>query len=143
MNELDLDKQGQVSAELLFISLIVLVVMVGMLNLMSGEINQTSTGELGKARVLGEKMSGAINAVYTGGSGYSANFTITAGITAPESTIQVNDTSDTVDVIYNGNKVSIHVIPKNLTNFETSTSSDTDKIITIKNDKGKITFQEV
>ena len=143
MKILVLDKKGQASAQLLFVTFIVLVIFVGMLNLINDEISQTGTAELGKARVSGEKMAGAINAVYTAGSGYSANFTITAGVTTPASTIIVNSTTNTVDVIYKGDKISIKVIPKNLTNFSTNTSTTTDKIITIKNENGKITFQEL
>lgn len=142
MKILVFDKKGQASAQLLFITFIVLVILVGMLNLINSEINQTGTAEIGKARVVGEKMAGAINAVYTAGSGYSANFTITAGVTTPASTIIVNNTTSTVDVIYKGDKVSIKVIPKNLAAFTTNTST-TDKIITIKNENGKITFQEL
>jgi hypothetical protein len=140
VKNLGLDKKGQASAELLFITLIALVIIAGMLAIVSGELNQIQTGDMGKARVLGEKIAGGINAVYVGGSGYTANLTIPAGITIPASTIQINDTTDSVDVIYNGNKVSIKVIPKNITNFAINSSTSTDKIITIKNQNGTIKF---
>jgi uncharacterized protein (UPF0333 family) len=140
VKKLVLDKKGQGSAELLFITLIFLIIMGGILTLISSEMDQTQTGELGKARVLGEKMAGAINAVNVAGSGYSINFTIPANVTNPASTIIINNTSQTVDVIYNGNKVSIKVIPKNLASFNANTSTTTDKIITIKNQNGSINF---
>lgn len=140
VKKLGLDNKGQASAELLFITLIFLVIMGGTLTLINSEMNQTQTGELGKARALGEKMAGAINAVNVAGNGYSANFTIPVNITVPASTLIINSTTQTVDVIYNGRKVSIKVIPKNLTTFNTTTSTTTDKIITIKNQNGNIKF---
>ena len=140
VKKLGLDKKGQASAELLFITFIFLIVIGGMLTLTSSEMNQTQTGELGKARVLGEKMAGAINAVNVAGSGYSVNYTIPVNVTNPASTLIINNTTQSVDVIYNGNKVSIKVIPKNLASFSTTTSTTTDKIITIKNQNGIIQF---
>ncbi|MDD4810864.1 MAG: hypothetical protein PHY53_06760 [Methanobacterium formicicum] len=141
MNKLDLDKKGQLSAELLFVSLIALVIMGTMLSLVGGELNQLNTADMGKARTLGEKMAGAINAVYVNGNGYSANLTLPVNITDPVTTIRTNDTTDSVDVIYNGKTVSVKVIPKNINNFDISTSKTTDRVITIKNENGVIKFQ--
>lgn len=140
VKKVGLDKKGQASVELLFITLIFLIIMAGILTLISSEMNQTQTGELGKARVLGEKMAGAINAVNVAGSGYSANFTIPVNVTDPPSTIIINNATKSVDLIYNGNKISIKVIPNNLTTFNTTTSTTTDIIITIKNQNGNINF---
>ncbi|MGI6464840.1 hypothetical protein [Methanobacterium sp.] len=139
MKKLDLDKKGQATAELLFIIFIFLIIIGGTLTLINSEMNQTQTGELGKARALGEKMAGAINAVYVQGSGYSVNFTIPGNLTNPASVIVVNNTTKSIDIIYNGNKVNVKVIPNNLTTF-TTTSNTTDKIINIKNQNGKIYF---
>ncbi|MDY9922365.1 hypothetical protein [Methanobacterium sp.] len=141
MKKLGLDKKGQVSAELLFVSLIALIIMASMLSLIGGELNQLETADMGKARTLGEKLAGAINAVYVGGSGYSANLTIPAGITVPTSLIRANNTTDSVDVVYNNKTVSVKVIPKEITNFNIATSTTTDRIITIKNENGIIKFQ--
>ncbi|AUB56518.1 MAG: hypothetical protein KO318_00840 [Methanobacterium sp.] len=140
VKKLGLDKKGQASAELLFITFIFLIVIGGILTLINSEMNQTQTGELGKARALGEKMAGAINAVNVAGSGYSVNFTIPANVTNPASVIIINSTTQSVDMIYNDNKVSIKVIPKNLATFTTTTSTTTDKIINIKNQDGNIVF---
>jgi len=85
-------------------------------------------------------MAGAINAVNVAGSGYSVNFTIPANVTNPASVIIINSTTQSVDMIYNDNKVSIKVIPKNLATFTTTTSTTTDKIINIKNQDGNIVF---
>ncbi|HOI40616.1 MAG TPA: class III signal peptide-containing protein [Methanobacterium sp.] len=139
MNKLYLDKKGQISAEFLFITFIVLIVMAGMLSLVSDGIGKTETSDVAKARVVGEKFAGAINAVYVAGSGYSANFTIPGGLTDPASTFSVNDGTDTVDVTFKGKTIKINVIPKYLTGFSI-TSSSTDKVVTIKNQNGTIKF---
>lgn len=134
-----LDKKGQASVELIFITFIVLVVMAGMLSFVSNEMNQVQTADIGKARTVGEKFAGAINAVYVAGSGYSANFTIPGGLTVPPSTFTVNDATDSVVVSYNGNTMSIKLVATNLTTFSTSSTAN-DKTITIKNQKGKLNF---
>lgn len=141
MKKLDLDKKGQASVELLFISLIALVIMASMLSLVGSELNQLNTADMGKARVLGEKVAGAINAVYVNGNGYSANLTIPAGITTTASIIQVNNSTDSVNVIYNNKTVSVKMIPQQVNNFNITTSTTTDRIITIKNENGVIKFQ--
>ncbi len=141
MKKLDLDKKGQASVELLFISLIFLVIMASVLSLVGSEFNQLNTADMGKARALGEKVAGAINAVYVNGNGYSANLTIPAGITTTASVISVNNSTDSVNVIYNNKTVSVKMIPQQVNNFNITTSTTTDKIITIKNVNGVIKFQ--
>jgi hypothetical protein len=136
-----LDKKGQASVELLFISLIFLIIMASILSMVGSELNQTSTADMGKARALGEKVAGAINAVYVNGNGYSANLTIPAGITIPASIISVNNSTDSVNVIYNNQTVGVKMIPQQVNNFNITTSTTTDRIITIKNVNGVINFQ--
>lgn len=140
MKKVGLDKKGQASAELLFISLIVLVVIAGMLSLVGGELNQIQTGDMGKARALGEKIAGAVNAVYVGGNGYRANVTIPGGITNPMTNITISNSTDSVEVRYMGNLVRIKVIPTSVGSFTINSSTTTDKIITIRNQNGNIYF---
>ncbi len=135
-----LDKKGQASAELLFISLIILVVIAAMLSLVGGELNQIQTGDMGKARGLGEKIAATVNAVYVGGSGYRANVTIPGGITNPMTNITINNSTDSVDVRYMGKLVRIEVIPTSLGTFTINSSTTTDKIITVRNQNGNILF---
>jgi len=138
---LDLDKKGQASVELLFISLIFLIIMASILSMVGSEFNQTNTADMGKARALGEKVAGAINAVYVNGNGYSANLTISAGITPTSSVISVNNATDSVNVIYNGKTIVVKMIPQQVDNFNITTSTTTDRVITIKNVNGVIKFQ--
>lgn len=141
MKKLDLDKKGQASVELLFISLIFLIIMASILSLVGSEFTQLNTADMGKARVLGEKVAGAINAVYVNGNGYAANLTIPAGITPTASIIRVNNSTDSVNVIYNGKTIVVKMIPQQVDNFNITTSTTTDRIITIKNENGVIKFQ--
>jgi len=134
-----LEKKGQISAEFLFITFIVLIVMAGMLSLVTDGMDKTSTADMAKARVVGEKFASAINAVYVAGSGYSANFTISGDLTDPASTFTINDATNTVDVAFNGKTVKIRVVPTSLTSF-TVTSASADKVITISNQNGTIKF---
>lgn len=136
-----LDKKGQASVELLFISLIFLIIMASILSMVGSEFNQTNTADMGKARALGEKVAGAINAVYVNGNGYSANLTIPAGITPTASIISVDNSTDSVNVIYNGKTIAVKMIPQQVNNFNITTSTTTDRIITIKNVNGVIKFQ--
>lgn len=136
-----LDKKGQASVELLFISLIFLIIMASILSMVGSEFNQTNTADMGKARALGEKVAGAINAVYVNGNGYSANLTIPAGITPSASIVRVDNSTDSVNVIYNGKNIVVKMIPQKVDNFNITTSTTTDRIITIKNVNGVIKFQ--
>ncbi len=138
---MDLDKKGQASVELLFISLIFLIIMASILSMVGSELNQTNTADMGKARALGEKVAGGINAVYVNGNGYSANLTIPASITPTASIISVNNSTDSVNVIYNGKTIGVKMIPQQVDNFNITSSTTTDRIITIKNVNGVIKFQ--
>jgi uncharacterized protein (UPF0333 family) len=134
------DKKGQISAEFLLITFVVLFILAGMLALVSDGMSQTQSADIGKARVVGEKYASAINAVHVAGNGYSANFTIPGGITVPSTTFTVNDATDSVDVKFKGKTINIPVIPSDLTTF-TVTSSSTDKVVTISIKNGKISFK--
>ncbi len=134
-----LEKKGQISVEFLFITFIFLIIIIGMLTLVNEGIDKTPTGDLAKARVVGEKFASAINAVHVEGNGYSANFTIEGSRLKPGTTFTVNDATDTVDVTCNGETIKIQLVAKHLTNFNTISSS-TDTVVTITNKNGTIEF---
>jgi len=134
------DKKGQISAEFLLISFVVLFIMAGMLALVSDGMSQTESADISKARVVGEKYASAINAVHVAGNGYAANFTIPGDLTVSPTTFTVNDATDSVDVKVKGKTIKIPVIPTDLTTFPV-TSSSTDKVVTITNKNGKISFK--
>lgn len=131
-----LDNKGQASAELIFVTLIFLVVAGGLIQLASSGMDKADTGNLGQARMIGEATAETINTVYTNGPGYSANITLP---NFPNSTanykVYVYSTGN-MSVIYHGNNITIKLIPTNITSF--NMSSGTTHLV--KNNNGTITF---
>lgn len=108
------DNKGQVSAELILVTVIFLVMALGFINLTSNEMGKTQTGKLGEARMLGEKIAGTINTVYNNGAGYSINLDL------PEAdklnfTATVNSTGY-VTMKYGTQTIQIKLIPKKIDN---------------------------
>ena len=71
-----MDENGFASAELIFVTLIVIVIVGGLVTFISTETNQNQTGNLGQARVLGENVAEVVNTVYTNGPGYTIKLNI-------------------------------------------------------------------
>ncbi|MBI5680747.1 MAG: hypothetical protein HZC47_07645 [Methanobacterium sp.] len=110
------DNKGQVSAELILVTVIFLVIALGFINLVSNEMGNTQTGKLGEARMLGEKIAETINTVYKNGPGYSINLDLpnadelnfTAKVTTVNSTGYLNMT-------YGTRSIQIKLIAKDYT----------------------------
>jgi len=134
---LHLDNRGIATADLLFATLIFLVIALSLVNLISSEMDKTQTAELGKARMLGERIAGAINTVYINGRGYSINITLPNDF---DFTAYVNNTTGYVTVIYNSKLINVKLIPNNnLTNVTMSRGERYQ----IKNNNGTIVFQKI
>lgn len=130
---LNLDNRGIATVDLLFATLIFLIIVVGFVNLISSEMDKTQAGELGKARMLGERIAEAINTVYINGRGYSVNLTLPSDFNF---TAYVNS-AGYVTVTYKGNNTTINLISKsNLTNVTMTTGQRYQ----VKNNNGTITF---
>lgn len=138
---MDLDDKGQGSVEVLFISLIVFIIFAIFLGVINSTTEKTQTGSLAEARMQGEKIAEAINSVYTHGSGYYINVTIPP---SPNMTVLVNQNVNNIVVIYQGQNITIKVIPKNLTTFTiTSDPAGVNNIIyTVYNDNGTVKFKK-
>jgi hypothetical protein len=74
-----LDNRGLASAELLFIMLIALIIIGGMVSLINTRMANTQTGDLGVARIEGEKIATAIDTAYKNGKGYSIDISFPKG----------------------------------------------------------------
>lgn len=133
---MSLDNKGLASAELLFASLIFLIIAGSFLNLANSEMDITKTGELGKARLIGEKVAGAINTVYINGNGYSANITLPKD---PNYKIYINSTGF-INVEYSKQNVTIKILPVNKTQNIAMTPNQR---YIIKNNNGTINFTRV
>jgi len=76
---MELDNRGLASAELLFVMLIALIIIGGMVSLINSRMANTQTGELGVARIEGEKIATAIDTAYKNGKGYSIDISFPTG----------------------------------------------------------------
>jgi len=101
-----MDDKGVLSADLLFATLIAVLIIVGMVGLVESELSKTQIGEFGKARMAGERVAEAINTVYVNGPGYGVNLTLPSGAY----TINVNNRMITVN--YGNYKINLTIIPK-------------------------------
>ncbi len=128
-----IDDKGQASVELILASLVFLVICISFINLISGEMDKTQTGELGQARILGEKIAETINTVYINGKGYSANLNLPNNFNY---TVYVNSTGS-IDMEYNKQNITIKLIPVNRTSSVTLSPGQN---YIVKNNNGTITF---
>jgi len=133
---LRLDDRGFASAEFIFITLIVLVVIGGLAALVSSSQDKTQTGNLGEARILGEKIAETINTAYTHGNGYSVNLTLP---TSPNIIASVNNPPHYVNVSYGGQSIPIKLIPQNVQTIDLTSNH----IYTVTNTDGNITIQQI
>lgn len=136
------DDSGQASVELIFVTLIFLIIAGSLFQLVGSEMDKTDTGNLGQARMIGEKIAGTINMVYTNGPGYSANL-ILPNFSNSTATYKVYVYSNgNMSVIYNGNNITIKLIPTNVQSFtmDNDVSNVNGTKYTVRNDNGTIKF---
>jgi hypothetical protein len=125
VKKLRLDDKGVGSAELLFATMIFIIVIGGMVNLVGTELTGNQTAELSEVRMIGETIAEAINTAFinvqsnsTGNStgNYSVNLTMPNN---PNFTaiIGSNGSLSTLTMNYKGNSTVIQLIPPNVTNF--------------------------
>lgn len=141
MKILYLDNKGFATAELLFVTLIILVIMTGMLSLISGEMDKTQTGNLGQVRAEGEIIAEAINTAYINGNGYTINLDLpkydkddSIYFTAVTTS---KGTTNFLTINYGTQSFDIQLIPKNVESY----TMDSEQKYQIKNDNGTITFE--
>jgi uncharacterized protein (UPF0333 family) len=121
---MDLDNRGFASAEFIFVTLIALIILGGMVTLISSEMDKTQIGNLGQARILGEKVATTINTAYANGKGNSS-YSIDLSIPAtPVVTISVNNVTPGYITVSNaGKNVSIKLIPQSVTPYTLNSNS--------------------
>lgn len=119
---------------MLFATLIVILVIASMVSLVDSELSKTQTGELGKARMVGERVAEAVNTVYINGPGYEVNLTL------PNGTYIINVMNGAIKVYYGGKEVSLNVVPK--TGIVTANLS-AGSSYNLKNDNGTIKITKI
>jgi len=127
-----LDERGIASAELIFATLIFLIIITSFLSLTSTEMTKNQTAELGEVRIAGERIAAAINTVFINGKGYAANVTLPSDLTFTA----IVSTNGSLTMNYKGNSTVIKLIPKNLT----SVTMNPGQKYQIKNVNGTINF---
>lgn len=130
------DNQGVATVDLLFATLIAMIIIGSLISIIGGETDRAATSELGRARMVGERVATTINTVYTNGRGYSANITIPSDMD-----IKVDVTTNGwVKVNYAGSTIDIRLVPK--TNINSVTMNKGEKY-TAFNDNGTIKFTKI
>ena len=127
-----MDQKGIATADLLFATLIAIVIFASLISSVSNEMNKTQTGDLGQARMIGERLASSINTVFINGNGYTMNTTLPNNIN-----YNLNVNNSGLFVIFNGKQVKINLIPK--ANISSVNMTQGQKYI-IKNNNGTITF---
>ncbi len=131
---MNFDEKGLASAELLFVTLIFLIIAGGMVNLANSEIGITQTGNLGEARMVGEKIAEAINTAYINGNGYAINLNLTNDINY---TANING-SGYITMIYNGQSIGIKSMTVGNVTLANTTPIKSGTFHTITNVNGTI-----
>jgi hypothetical protein len=86
-----MDSRGIITIDLIFASLILLVIVGGILSVVSERMDAvSSTDELGNARMIGENTAEALNKAYNGGDGHAITLSLPANISDKNYDIKVN-----------------------------------------------------
>ncbi len=94
-----MDCRGVMSAEMIFVTLLVILVIISLIPLINNRMDAASrTDELGNARMLAENVAEAINKVYAGGNGHSIYLHMPANINGKDFTVVVNSTGSYVKI---------------------------------------------
>lgn len=138
------ENKGQASAEFLLINIIVIIIIGSLLNVISSNQDKTLTGNVGGARIMGEKISETINTVYINGNGYSIdldlrslNQTLTSINTPFTMTATITNTGGlgVVTVSTLATNININLIPKK---FNGTLKLNNHNLYHIKNINGTI-----
>ncbi|MEJ8542422.1 hypothetical protein U2150_02805 [Methanothermobacter wolfeii] len=129
-----MDDAGVLSIDFIFATLIALIIIAGMVSIVDSELSRTQTGELGEARMVGERVAGAVNAAYTNGPGFAANITIPSHLNC---TVEVRNGE--VRVFYGTYTVNLDIIPK----VNVTTTNMTPGKYTVMNRNGTVIITRI
>lgn len=128
-----IDNRGLASAELLFVTLIFLIMAGGLINLANSEMGITETGNLGEVRMIGERIAEVINTAYINGNGYSINMSLPNDFNY---TACINS-GGFINMKYNNQNITVKVLPVDKIQDITMTNGQR---YAVKNNNGTITF---
>ncbi len=141
MKKVNFDNKGQASAEFIFVTLIVILIIGGMVSLIGGTQDQTQSANVGAARIMGEKIAATVNTVYINGNGYSIdldlrslNSAMSTGSKPFTYTATINN-SGFVRVNTGGGTVDIKLVPNK---FNGTLNLNNNNLYHVKNVNGTI-----
>jgi len=132
------DNRGIASAELMFVTLMFLIIAGSLINLTSSAMNRTETGTLGEVRMIGERIARTVNTVHLNGNGYSINLTMPDNINYSAVVNSTNNTAS-VKMQYGANNITIRLIPTNVQ----SVIMNNGQRYKVYNDNGTIRFSAI
>ena len=110
-----MDNRGILSAELLFATLLMIILIGSIITVIADRMDTASqTEELGKARMTAESVAEAVNKVYSGGTGHSIIINLPSTIANKNYVINVNSTG--VYISIDGMIGKAYIVPKDISN---------------------------
>jgi len=134
-----MDRRGIITADLIFASLIILIIASSIISLASERIDAASTtARLGNSRMIAENVAGAINKVYSGGNGHEVTLSLPANISGKDYEIRVN--SSGVFVRTGGWFGKSYINPKRISGGTVSMYGN--RVYHIRNDNSSIVISQ-
>lgn len=110
-----MDTRGQLSADLIFATLLIIIIMGSLVTIIADRMETVeTTEELGNARMVAENVAEAVNKVYAGGNGHSVTITLPEDINGKNYSVTVN--KDGVFVTIDGKKGKAYIAAKKVSN---------------------------
>lgn len=127
-----MDSRGQLSADLIFATLLIIIIMGSLVTIIADRMETvTTTEELGNARMIAENVAEAVNKVYAGGNGHSLTITLPADINGQDYTVDVN--ANGVFVTINGKTGKAYTAAKRITLASPMVNGQNYTITNVKN----------
>jgi uncharacterized protein (UPF0333 family) len=137
-----MDNGGQLSADFLFATLILIIVVGALTNIVSSGIDTANNAQLSEAKAIGENVAEAINSAYTNGEGHYIIVNLNGDLNY---ILMINNGSissnATVAVQFNNKTMISYLIPKSANvNQITMKPNETYRI---NNTNGLVTFSKL
>lgn len=129
-----MDDVGQLSAEFLFATLLLIVIVGSLLNIVSSGIDTANSADISKAKVLADTVSRTINTVYSNGYG---QYEILELPNETDFNYTVTVDNNGVSVLYKGKTITSFIIPKDHIQSKTMNPGENYTVI---NNNGTIMF---
>jgi len=131
-----MNEKGQLSADFIFATLILLIVISSIVGIVSSGIDTANNAGLAEAKAIGERVAGAINTVYTNGNGHFVTVNLTS-----DANFNLTVNNATVAVRFNNKTTISNLIPDSgSVNSIIMGPNETYRIV---NNNGLVTFTKL